>query len=195
MNDKTRQQLREHLTAQANAQMTVNTLLLKALEIAKAVVKDYEGKVINKRIAAKIQDAVRTQVHDKLSVDLEASRKADYSYIEIGCYEPKLTGYQTSDGSWHYIDRKSTSFVICHSPLDKRMLSKETEKTIANIDSVANYQKEDNDKFQNALDNFDEYINMSEEICRLKEEYEKKCPYMLRRDIIIGSQIGSLGYW
>lgn len=180
---------KERFIAFTNKEIESLFVIIKVMEKAKNVVKQFDKKVVNKRFITALENEIKNySFGDFIFGDNEISFRIKYfdtlNDSLIISYKDRDVYLKDDEGNnvkfLGYISNNSQCFDIIMDKSTKRLKAEETliyiDKTIINLSLNI-------DKLIDCIKNFDLYERKTNEIKRLIEQYKDEVPYSLQLSI------------
>ena len=158
------------------------SVIIKVMEKAKNVVKQFDKKVINKRFITALENEIK---NDTISFNIKYYSTLNDSLIIYN--KDKSVYLKDNEGNnIKYLGVISNYFQDFDIIMDKQTKRLKAEETLMSIDKTIIRLSLNIDKLMDCIKNFDLYERKTNEIKRLIEQYKDEVPYKLQ--LLINTQ-------
>lgn len=150
---------KEEFIKQVNGEIERQELLIKFLPTVMETIKEFDGKVYNKRLINKLKEKA-AEVDERIGVS------QDY-------FNEKRIEVRVHTDKFRYANNyQSTTIEIIYNPENKRISSEDTISDKYNKNYMTHCEMALND-LHDAIDNYDKYMYMAEDLRKKIGEFNK----------------------
>jgi len=171
---KTVSPAKQDFVNKTNQEIMMFENLLKALKMSEPVIREFNLKIANARLAT----AIKKVVSGELTVNYTV--KTDYSQIEIADYRNRT--YKNRRDEQEILRENDISFIVKVFTRENRI---DADGTLKELRNAANYLESQIKDCQDAIDTYDAEVEEWLSIKKLVSEYESKFSSRLRSEIIM----------